>query len=230
MNQVVQQSLKPKGMPEVRCLFPVPVYFTSRDLDLVVENEKEKKEIVDIIKEGMTENYQNLQSDNSHIFDTKLHNLKKFIEGHIKTYVKNILNPVEELDFYITQSWINLNKPGHGHFKHSHANSILSGIYYIATVENDGVSFHDPNAKIKHHLAFESKEDERGEYVQKGISQSAAADMRVNTGDLLIFPSWLEHGVERNPKATTNRISLAFNTFVNGTFGCEQQLNELILS
>ena len=95
MNQVVQQSLKPKGMPEVRCLFPVPVYFTSRDLDLVVENEKEKKEIEDIIKEGMTENYQNLQSDNSHIFDTKLHNLKKFIEGHIKTYVKNILNPVE---------------------------------------------------------------------------------------------------------------------------------------
>ena len=224
MNQVVQQSLKPKGMPEIRFLFPVPLYFTSRDLDLV-ENEKEKKEIEDIIKEGMTENYQNLQSDNSHIFDTKLHNLKKFIEGHIKTYVKNILNPVEELDFYITQSWINLNKPGHGHFKHSHANSILSGIYYIATVENDGVCFYDPNATIKHHLAFELKKDERSEYVD-----SAAADMSINTGDLFIFPSWLEHGVESNPKATTNRISLAFNTFVKGTFGCEQQLNELILS
>jgi len=222
MKQELQQPIKPEGMPEIRCMFPVPVYATNRDLVVEKENEKEKKEIEDIIKEGMRENILNLQTVNSRIFDTKLHNLKEFCEQHIKIFVKEIINPKEDLDFYITQSWINLSKPGHSHPKHFHNNSILSGIYYIATVEDDGVCFYDPNVKLKHFLNFESKE-----VIPINMSESL---MSINTRDLLIFPSWLEHSVEPNPKATTNRISLSFNTFTKGTFGNHLNLNELILS
>ena len=49
-----------------------------------------------------------------------------------------------------------------------------------------------------------------------------------NHNMLILFPSWLEHGVEQNEKATTNRISLAFNIFVKGTLGSRDQLTELI--
>ena len=31
---------------------------------------------------------------------------KKFIEEHIKLYVKEVISPEEELEFYITQSWL----------------------------------------------------------------------------------------------------------------------------
>ena len=36
------------------------------------------------------------------------------------------------------------------------------------------------------------------------------------------------HSVEPNNKATTDRISLAFNTFVKGTLGSRENLTELI--
>ena len=208
---------KPTGMPEIRLCFPVPVYVATREL--IVENEKEKKEIEDIIKEGMRGNEgTNSQTVNSHIFDTKLHNLKVFCEQHIKNYAKEIIDPEGNFDLYITQSWINLNKPGQSHTKHFHDNSIISGIYYIATVEDDKVQFHDPNAKLNCSVSGLS------------VFYSSAAAISVNTHDLLIFPSWLEHSVEPNSKATTDRISLSFNTFAKGTFGNPITLNELILS
>ena len=50
----------------------------------------------------------------------------------------------------------------------------------------------------------------------------------VNNNELLLFPSCITHQVEPNEKATTDRISLSFNTFVKGTLGSRDQLTELI--
>ena len=47
--------------------------------------------------------------------------------------------------------------------------------------------------------------------------------------DLLLFPSWLEHNVNPNPDATTDRVSLGFNTFAKGIFGKRSDINELFL-
>ena len=46
---------------------------------------------------------------------------------------------------------------------------------------------------------------------------------------LVLFPSWLEHSVEPNEKATKDRISISFNIFVKGTLGEEEYKNQLIL-
>ena len=51
----------------------------------------------------------------------------------------------------------------------------------------------------------------------------------VNNNLLLLFPSWLSHTVEQNEKATTDRISISFNTFVKGTIGKKYDLNVLNL-
>ena len=51
----------------------------------------------------------------------------------------------------------------------------------------------------------------------------------VATNELILFPSWLSHQVRVNEKATTDRISISFNTFVRGTFGSRKDLTELIL-
>ena len=85
---------------EVAPVFPCPVYITGRDSDL---NSTEEKEIEDIInKEGMYKNTYNEVSQNSYIFDTRLHNLKEFCEEHIKIYVKKIIDPKKALKIFAT--------------------------------------------------------------------------------------------------------------------------------
>ena len=51
----------------------------------------------------------------------------------------------------------------------------------------------------------------------------------VDNNILVLFPSWLEHSVGPNKKATRNRISLSFNTFAKGFFGDKGGSAELIL-
>ena len=209
---MTQQSFGIKG------IFPCPVYFAHRNSDL---DSSEIKDIEDIINEGIHPSVSNSVSQNNFIFDTKLKNLKEFCEQHIKKYAEEILNPKQELDFYITQSWLNISKPGESHHQHWHPNSSISGVFYIKTVKDDEILFHDPNHKIKRMLIIEAKE--ANSFNLDAWRQS------VNTFDLLLFPSWLEHSVSKNKKATEDRISISFNTFVKGTLGKKTDSTELIL-
>ena len=162
-------------------------------------------------------------SKNTHIFDTKLNNLKEFCYTHILKYVDALIQPKNYLEFYITQSWLNVAKPGGFHPQHMHGNSIISGIYYFKMEESDGVAFFDPNWKIKQAIRIASQD---GESPNNRIYVHQNADPH----HLLLFPSWLEHGVFPNPKATTDRISLSFNVFVKGVIEDESEyLRDLTL-
>ena len=200
-------------------IFPCPVYITKRDSN---SDSIEEKEIEDIIKEGLCKDgVLDHHTKNTYLLDTKLKNLKKFCEQHIKIYVKEILDPEEELDFYITQSWLNVVEPGGNILNHHHANSIISGVFYISTEEDDSIKFEDPNFITKELIKFETKEF--------NLWNSTAWSLSSKNNELMLFPSWLSHQVVPNEKATTNRISISFNTFVKGTFGIKGSLNELIL-
>jgi uncharacterized protein (TIGR02466 family) len=199
-------------------IFPCPIYISKRDLVL---DSKEEIEIEDIIKEGMYKNAGNSTSNNSDIFSGKLKKLKQFCEEQLNVYVKKVICPKEELDFYITQSWLNVTKPGGYHHEHAHANSIVSGVFYISTEEDDKITFGDPNYKIKELIKFELKE--------YNIWNSATWFIPVNNNELLLFPSWLNHMVDENEKAITDRISISFNTFVRGSIGSEINLTKLNL-
>ena len=200
-------------------IFPTPVYIAKRDSNLSFKEEKEIRKIIE--EEGMYRNIGNSTSNNSDIFDGKLKKLKQFCEQQLKLYVKEVLNPKKELDFYITQSWLNVTKPGEYHHNHSHSNSLISGVFYISTEEDDRLTFTDPNVKVKELIKFELKE--------YNIWNSVNWFFPSMTNELMLFPSWLEHQVEVNEKATTDRISLSFNTFVRGTCGKRKDLTELIL-
>ena len=201
---------------EIFGVFPNPVYFAYRD--------SEEVDIEDIIKEGMQihEGSSTAQSNNMNIFDTKLKELKEFIEGHIKIYVREVLNPKEEneLDFYITESWLNIVHPGGQHNRHCHQNSIISGVFYIATTEDDFINFYEP-LPMKHQIKIE----ELGHNLWNAYSWY----FPVTNNKLILFPSWLDHGVEVNGRQTTDRISLAFNVFVRGKLGEPGNANKLIL-
>jgi len=221
----MKQSSQPSADDHISKLygiFPTSIYSVKRKY--LEETGEEEKEIEDIIKEGMLGTKLHQQSlKNSTIFDTKLKNIKEFCEKHIKKYVKEVISPKnEELDFYITQSWLNIVKPGGYIHRHSHTNSIISGAFYISMEKDDKIVFYDPNSKMKNRpLKFTIKDD--------NAWNSLNWILPVEENQLLLFPSWLEHSVEINEKATKDRISISFNTFVKGTLGERQKLNELTL-
>jgi uncharacterized protein (TIGR02466 family) len=213
----------------IHSIFPIPVVHIQREFYL---DSIEVKEIAKILKEGMIANYGDGASGNnidesSNIYSidnsilSRLHKLKKFIEEHIKLYVKEVISPEEELEFYITQSWLNIIKPGQRHNRHWHSNSILSGVFYIKCVEEDKIYFHDPSIQIKDRIAFSPKEF--------NLWNSSSWFISIKTNDLLIFPSWLEHSVDKNINATGDRISISFNIFVRGILGSTAATNKLIL-
>jgi uncharacterized protein (TIGR02466 family) len=222
-------KLKMKQTPQqndytITGLFPIPIYRVYRDSIL---DSTEEKEIANIIKDGKTTNEEpssnNSFSNNKYIFKTKLTNLKEFCEKHIKIYVKEVLRiENEELNFYITQSWLGITMPGEIHDFHFHPNSIISGVFYISTEESDQISFIDPAGRMKNLLFLHRP-------IEYSIWNSDSWSFNANTNELFLFPAWLDHSVKENSKATKDRISIAFNVFVKGIIGDREYLNELIL-
>ena len=205
----------------IQGIFPIPVYSGKRDSDL---DSTEEKEIEDIIKSGLRVSSRHSFSNDSYIFNTKLKKIKEFCEQHIKIYVKEIIKPKEELDFYITQSWLNVTKPGESHHQHYHSNSIISGVFYIQTDVGQALNYHDPNMKIKQINAVDIERDNTN-----NIWSSDFLTFEVMENILILFPSWVSHSVKPNKQQTKNVISISFNTFVRGNLGQQDKLNQLIL-
>jgi len=209
---------------QIEGIFALPIYIAKRESDL---DSTEEKEIEDIIEEGMYDPREgaygggNWTSHNSYIFNTKLKKLKEFCEKHIDTYVKQVINPKEETNYYITQSWLNITKPGEWHPHHGHANSIISGVFYISTEEGDILTWVDPNSKEK---------ELQSEIKDSNIWNTPEWSFTVNNNQLLLFPSWMVHYVPINESARSEpRKTIAFNIFAKGRFGTAIKRNELIL-
>ena len=119
---------------------------------------------------------------------------------------------------YITQSWLNYTKTDQFHHMHNHPNSYISGVFYI-----------DVDDKVDK-ITFLKKPYPTIELVptKYNIFNSNSWWYSVKNGDLLLFPSYLTHGVDKK-KETNNRISLSFNVFFKGTIGKKLQLTELML-
>jgi uncharacterized protein (TIGR02466 family) len=148
----------------------------------------------------------------------ELSNIHSFIKECIHSYVDKVINPKYDVDFYLTESWFNYLTPGKHHHRHTHSNSIISGVFYFSADKDlDNITF------------FNSKYNQIDiipkEYT---LYNTSTQTIPVKTGDLLIFPSSLEHEVE-NTVSKDTRISLSFNTFVRGKLSDENNASKLIL-
>jgi len=108
----------------------------------------------------------------------------------------------------ISQSWFNIQDSDSMLDKHMHPNSICSGAFYI-NVDNDSTPLcfanHNTHARFIHHgIVGEEPSIYNAEYWR----------MPVNNGDLIIFPSWLEHG-SGGINQTHNRTVISFNTYAS---------------
>jgi len=165
-------------------------------------------------------------SEAADIFNTNkfLAPLKEFCELHIKQYVEELIKPKEELDFYITQSWLSITPPGGNHGPHSHPNSIISGIFCVQACENDNLFFIDPFFKFKTPIEIEPQAE-----TAPSPTLTGSCSYPVTENILFLFPSWLFHEVKPNPHQTIDRISIAFNVHAKGIFGRTDRQNRLII-
>jgi uncharacterized protein (TIGR02466 family) len=151
--------------------------------------------------------------------DPEMKGISDFINEGIQYYVKNIIDPRENLQFYVTQSWINFTKSAEYHHRHSHPNSIISGVFYInAEKDIDKITFFKP--PIYSTIQIPSREP--------SFVNGDSWWWPVEPGRLIIFASSLEHMVEQT-KSTSTRISLSFNVFCKGTIGDKHNLTLLEL-
>ena len=108
--------------------------------------------------------------------------------------------------FEITGCWATVLARGAAHRAHRHPNNFLSGVYYVRTDAGaDRINFHDPRPQAA---------VMRPPVVELTAENTDQVVVRVHSGTLLIFPSWLEHSVDANPNEA-ERISVSFNVMLS---------------
>jgi len=199
---------------KIHNLWPIPVYQGQIGT---------KNEWLDYAK---SIDYERMESDNGdYSIDkfvlNKIPDLKEKIFEHLNIYAHKHLKVKDEQKFFYLNSWIvrhSKNDFAHSHF---HTNSLISGVYYLNKPKNSGdlIFKKDP---IKSNLFSITVKPEFKEY---DYTNSDKTRVVINSGDVVLFPSHLEHSVEEN--TTDNvRYSLAFNFFVKGKIGeKEYELN-----
>jgi len=196
-------------------LFPEPLYFSK--LERVLTQEELK--ILNEHKKKTKKNAGNSRTNDNYVLEHKaLKNLKKDLHTKVMDYFDKVVC-TNNITPYITQSWINYTKSDQFHHRHSHSNSLVSGIFYISADKKvDSVTF------------FKGYRDERIklDITKYNIFSSSTCTFPVETGNILLFRSSLEHAVDKK-KGNNIRISLSFNIFIKGTVGNKTDLTELIL-
>ena len=194
-------------------LFPTPVAkftldraFTTEELDFVDQQPTHS-------------NMGNTTSDDRYVLTHKtMASVYDFVKSCVGTYLQNIYAPKNDVSLRVTQSWLNYSKPGEWHHRHAHPNSFVSGVLYMKAVkDSDKIYFYNET--------YRSIELPTENY---NLYNSRSWWLPVETGDLMLFPSSLTHSVEK-VQADQTRVSLAFNTFLVGYVGQEENLTALHL-
>ena len=204
--------------PIIQSIFPTPIYttkinrgFTKQELNFVKEQKKH-----------CTNNQGNIHTKDNYILNRKeFKNIKKFLDKHCKDYLDTIICPKNNIELYITQSWLNYTEANQYHHRHEHPNSVVSGVlYFDSDIKNDKILF-------SHGKGYQQIKPETDKE-KFNVWNSDTWFFPVETGNLFMFPSSTTHQVETK-KGNNTRISLAFNTFYKGTVGSDNKLTELIL-
>jgi len=102
----------------------------------------------------------------------------------------------------VTNCWAIINPKFASNFVHNHPNSVLSGVYYVKAAENcGGIFFRDPRDVA--HMFMPNLTELTPWTIQK-------ITYKATEGTMIIFPSWLNHGVEAN-LSDEDRLCISFN-------------------
>ena len=194
-------------------LFPTAVGFYELDKPVTEKEIRFIKDLETRLNDGNTTSI-----DNYLLKSKEMKRIATFIDQCVQDYFQEVYAPKHKVKPYVTQSWANYTMKGQFHHKHSHPNSVISGVFYVAAdAAKDRIFFYkDGYQQVK--VTTESW----------NCWNSESWWFPVETGKIVLFPSNLTHMVETVQSENT-RISIAFNTFLEGVIGDNKTLTELLL-
>lgn len=150
---------------------------------------------------------QNILNSNSFL------ELTSFILDSSRHFLINSFGITNEL--IVSNSWLNVTSSTTGQAFHSHANSLISGTFYVAF----DPSIH-PSLVLRHPRSLCSYSSYEDLSIIPTAFNSPLFKPSYSQGDLLLWPSYLEHGFF--PRLDTDnlspaRVSLSFNVNIKRT-------------
>ena len=179
-------------------VFPLPIYYDY--VDNLNEIQTELGDCAERLQYEMTDQHRMYCNDHSYqsdvIGDQGLTKFSEELSRHIMRYGDGLgftTGKHSALSQYrIDSSWIVVYKKGNYCQVHSHGYVDFAGIYYINTNGNDG------------NIYFVSPRD-------SGIPcLGRSVEYKPEVGKIMMWPGWLQHGVEEN-FTDNDRIGLSFN-------------------
>jgi uncharacterized protein (TIGR02466 family) len=173
--------------------WPTPIYYSHFDEDSSLLDEMSAEVDTAILTTpthnpwGEAKIQTSFLYDATNLFLDRTPKLKKYINKHIKNYT--------EIDFFISESWINIGGSGARQEKHMHLRSEISGCYYHKTNTLDGAIVFECNDKMLQKFSG---------------SNITSIEYQPELGKIILFPSYLTHSVKTN-QTEDDRISIAFN-------------------
>jgi uncharacterized protein (TIGR02466 family) len=165
--------------------------------------------------------YNFLSSVDKNVLDRpEFRGVHAIVMREIEIYTRELLAVNKKIEFYITNSWINVHGRGHAAGAHMHHNSLLSGILYLKVSQRSGaLVFH---REVQTLVPFPPALDLDVDSVNIYNCKSWAYQPQIN--DVCLFPSVVSHSVDPN-ESDEERWSLAFNVFVRGNIGALHKLS-----
>ncbi len=191
-------------MINIQNIFPIPIYTSS------IDSVKIKKQIIDSIEFGeQIGNNVSLSYDDRILDDSRLKKLKDEIDNHVAYFFHEILGYSEACKTVHSSSWFVKSNSGQRTIDHTHANSLISGVFYIKTPKDSGdLIFIDNMPQVLSNVIVP-------DIKRQTLYNDRSYRITPSENMLLLFPSYLKHQVDYN-KSNDTRLSLAFNYFIKG--------------
>tara|TARA_B100001245_G_C22892477_1_gene430055 strand:- start:51 stop:683 length:633 start_codon:yes stop_codon:yes gene_type:complete len=139
----------------------------------------------------------------------KLEKIKDLINQHAQIFKDRIMACTNELQ--LTESWLTVNHKGDSHFIHKHACTIFSVCYY-PKAESGNLVLKAPDEKN----IFQRDYYFPFSYSEINKWNAVVWDIPVLSGDIVIFPGWVNHFTTPNESDTT-RLMIAANYWIKGS-------------
>jgi hypothetical protein len=125
----------------------------------------------------------------------------KRLRTRIESLIKDMALDLQMAPIQLTNSWFNIMGKGQRVKPHRHEVSVISGALYVEAAEGSvGLSFHSPIAQCR-----------MAELIlgDNPLTENFHT-VECKEGQLILFPSWLEHSTEVNE--SERRVVVSFNT------------------
>ena len=145
------------------------------------------------------ETYNTSEDQHDIVSDDRFINLNKFVVESVKNYLDQV---GLRKKIFLTDGWLNVYNKHNYQETHRHNGYIMSCIYFLKVPKKSaGTVFYSP---------YKEMVINDNDYIDINKRPSGHLIYKAEEGKLLMFRSYLEHGVELH-KTDEDRITLAYN-------------------